>query len=245
MRISILQHAAFEHAGILRDFMHEDGIRFDVVALDEGDTVPDLDPYGALIVLGGPMGPLDYDDHPWLADETAIIREAVVERSLPTLGICLGHQLLALALGGSLSEMQKTEAGVVDIALNEAGKRDPLFAGLAPTAPGFQWHEWQVAEPPPGAVPLAASALCPIQAMRAGPRAWGVQFHIEANGGTLDEWLAPPGHEEELQTILGPDARAVFTAQATEHMPRLNADARRLFGNFVRIAQLPAEALEG
>ena len=245
MRFSVLQHAAFEHAGILCDFMREECISFDVVALDEGDTVPNLDPYNALIVLGGPMGPLDYDDHPWLADETAIIREAVMERALPTLGICLGHQLLALALGGSLSEMTEIEAGVVDIDFNEAGKRDPLFAGLDATAPGFQWHEWQVKEPPPGAVPLAASALCPIQAMRVAPRAWGVQFHIEAYAGTLDEWLEPPGHEEELQTILGPDARAVFAAQAAEHMPRLNADARRLFDNFVRLAQLPAEALEG
>lgn len=245
MRISVLQHAAFEHAGILRNFMHEDEISFDVAALDEGAKIPLLDPYDALIVLGGPMGPLDYDKHPWLADETAAIREAVVERALPTLGICLGHQLLALALGGSLSEMKEAEAGVVDITLNEAGKRDPLFAGLAGTVPGFQWHEWQIAEPPPGAVPLAASGLCPVQAMRAGARAWGVQFHIEVQAGTADEWLTPAGYEEELQVVLGPDARAIFAAQAAEHMHRLNADARCLFSNFIQLAQLPAEVVEG
>ncbi len=65
MRVAILQHAAFEHAGILRDFMRADGIAFDVTALDEGDAVPTLDAYDALIVLGGPMGPLDNDAHPW------------------------------------------------------------------------------------------------------------------------------------------------------------------------------------
>ncbi|MBI07049.1 MAG: GMP synthase [Rhodospirillaceae bacterium] len=244
MHIALLQHAAFEHAGILRDFMYEDRISFDIVALDEGDPLPDLDPYDALIVLGGPMGPLDYDDHPWLINETALIREAVVERALPTLGICLGHQLLALALGGSLSEMKKTEAGVTEIAFNEAGKRDPLFQGLASKAPSFQWHEWQVEEPPPGAVPLASSALCPVQAIRAAPRAWGVQFHIEASNGTLDEWLTPVGHEDELQTILGPNARTTLSDQAAIHMPRLNADARRMFNNFIQLAQMPAKAIE-
>ncbi len=244
MRISVLQHAAFEHAGILRDFMRADGIAFDVAALDEGDAVPRLDAYDALIVLGGPMGPIDVDAHPWLADETALIREAVLERALPTLGICLGHQLLALALGGTLAPMAKTEVGVVEITLNEAGMRDPLFRGWEGTAPCLQWHEWQVEELPQGAVPLARSAACPIQAMRAAPRAWGVQFHIEAYERTVSEWLAPEGHEEELERHMGPDARAAFEAQTAHHLTRLNRDARRLFDNFTALARLPAEALE-
>lgn len=244
MKICVLQHAGFEHADILRDFMRADGIAFDVAALDEGDAVPMLDAYDALIVLGGPMGPLDYDAHPWLADETAMIREAVVQRALPTLGICLGHQLLAQALGGTLALPGHTEVGVVDITLNEAGQRDPLFAGWESPSPGLQWHEWQVKELPLGAVPLDRSAACPIQAMRAGPRAWGVQFHIEAHDDTVNEWLAPEGHEEELQRVMGPDARAEFDFQATQNMVRLNRDARRLFDNFTALARLPAEALE-
>jgi len=244
MRIAILRHAAFEHAGILRDFMRADGIAFDVAALDEGDALPRLDRYNALIILGGPMGPLDHAAHPWLTGEIALIREAVVERALPTLGICLGHQLLALALGGELSEMAAAEVGVVDITLNQAGRRDPLFRGWQTSAPGLQWHDWQVGELPPGAVPLARSAACPIQAMRAAPRAWGVQFHIEAYRGTVSEWLAPPGHEEELITHLGENARAIFEAQAAENMARLNRDARRLFDNFTALARLPAAAVE-
>ena len=244
MRISVLQHAAFEHAGILRDFMRADGIDFDVAALDEGDEVPALDPYDALVVLGGPMGPLDYDDHPWLADETALIREAVIERALPTLGICLGHQLLAQALGGTLAPLDKTEVGIVDVSLNEAGMRDPLFAGWQSTAPGLQWHEWQVKELPPGAVPLASSATCANQAMRAAPRAWGLQFHIEVYDRTVDDWLAPEGHEEELQRLMGPDARAAFASQATQNMARLNRDARRLFDNFIALVKFPVDALE-
>jgi GMP synthase-like glutamine amidotransferase len=244
MKFSVFQHAGFEHAGILRDFMREESIDFDVAALDEGDGVPALDPYDGLIILGGPMGPLDYDAHPWLLDETASIREAVVERALPTLGICLGHQLLAQALGGTLALPGHTEVGVVDITLNEVGRRDPLFAGWQNTAPGLQWHEWQVKELPPGAVPLAKSAACPIQAMRAAPRAWGVQFHIEAYDGIIDEWLAPQGHEEELQRLMGTDARSAFGSQATQNMARLNADARRLLNNFIALARFPPEALE-
>jgi GMP synthase-like glutamine amidotransferase len=244
MKISVLQHAGFEHAGILRDFMRADGIAFDVAALDDGDAVPMLDPYDALIVLGGPMGPLDYDAHPWLADETALIREAIVARALPTLGICLGHQLMAQALGGTLALPGHTEVGVVEITLNEAGRRDPLFAGWESTSPGLQWHEWQVKELPPGAVPLAHSTACQIQAMRAAPRAWGVQFHIEVYDGTINEWLAPEGHELELQRIMGPDARNDFGSQAAQNMARLNRDARRLFDNFIALARRPAEAVE-
>ena len=244
MRFAVLQHAGFEHAGILRDFMRADGIAFDVAALDNGDPVPILDPYDALIVLGGPMGPLDYGAHPWLADETALIREAIVERALPTLGICLGHQLMAQALGGTLELPGHTEVGVVEIILNKAGQRDPLFAGWESPSPGLQWHEWQVKELPPGAINLAHSAACQIQAMRAAPRAWGVLFHIEVYDGTIDEWLAPEGHELELQRILGPDARNNFSTQATQNMIRLNHDARRLFDNFIELARLPAVAVE-
>ena len=244
MRISVLQHAGFEHAGVLRDFMRDDGIAFDVAALDEGDALPKLDKYDALIVLGGPMGPKDYGSHPWLKGETELVRQAVVERALPTLGICLGHQLIAEALGGSLSVLEKTEVGVVDITLNEAGKRDPLFAGLEAAVPGLQWHDWQVAELPPGAILLADSDACAIQAMRAGPRAWGVQFHIETCASTVREWLEPPGHAEALQKHLGPDEHAIFEAEAAENMARLNRDARRLFGNFTALAQLPPESVE-
>ena len=190
------------------------------------------------------MGPLDYGAHPWLADETALIREAIVERALPTLGICLGHQLMAQALGGTLELPGHTEVGVVEIILNKAGQRDPLFAGWESPSPGLQWHEWQVKELPPGAINLARSAACQIQAMRAAPRAWGVQFHIEVYDGTIDEWLAPEGHELELQRILGPDARNNFSTQAAQNMIRLNHDARRLFDNFIELARLPAVAVE-
>ncbi len=245
MRISVLQHTGFLHAGILRDFMRTDGIAFDVAALDEGDSLPKLDRYDALIILGGTMGPLDYDAHPWLAGETALVREAVIDRSLPTLGICLGHQLIAHALGGSLSEMAKSEVGVVDITLNEAGRRDPLFKGWEATALSVQWHAWQVAQLPPGAIPLARSSACPIQAMRVAPRAWGVQFHIEAYDRTVTEWLEPAGHVEILQKHLGPDAHAIFAAQAAENMQRLNRDARRLLDNFTALARLPVKAVEG
>ena len=244
MRVSILQHAGFEHAGTLRDFMHADGTRFDVAALDEGDALPKLDRYDALIILGGPMGPLDHDAHPWLVGETECIREAVVDRALPTLGICLGHQLLALALGGSLTCMTKAEVGVVDISFNEAGRRDPLFAGWQTVAPGLQWHDWQVGELPPGAIPLASTAACPIQAMRAAPRAWGVQFHIEAYDQTVSEWLAPPGREEELKKHLGEDAHTIFESETAQNMQRLNSDARRLFSNFTTLAQLPERSVE-
>ena len=80
--------------------------------------------------------------------------------------------------------------------------------------------------------------------MRAAPRAWGVQFHIEVYDGIVGEWLASPGNEEELQRLIGPDARVAFASQATQNMARLNRDARRLFDSFTALARLLAEALE-
>ena len=152
VRIAVFQHASFEHAGILRDLMGKNGLSFDVTALDEGEEIPLLDPYDALVVLGGPMGPLDHSDHPWLIDETAIIREAVVERALPTLGICLGHQLLALALGGSLAEPPAEEDAAQEAPVAAAQpsfqKVGPATAAVGETAVK-RVHGTPVKEPDP------------------------------------------------------------------------------------------------
>ena len=92
MKFLVFQHIDIEHPGIFRDFMRADGIAWDTVELDEGDPIPQLEGYDALISMGGPMDVFEEDAHPWIADEKVAIREAVAERDMPFLGVCLGHQ---------------------------------------------------------------------------------------------------------------------------------------------------------
>src|SRR5215470_17285074 len=145
MRFLVFQHIAIEHPGIFRDFMAADGITWDAVELDAGEEIPPLDRYDALWVMGGPMDVWEEDGHPWLAAEKRAIR-AAVERELPFMGICLGHQLLGAAMGGRVAKAAQAEVGVLDVALTEAGRGDPLFQGMAPVFKALQWHGAEVAE---------------------------------------------------------------------------------------------------
>jgi len=239
MRLLVFQHAGFEHAGRLRDHMRECDVDYDVVALDEGDPIPPLNAYEGLVVLGGPMGPLDEADYPWLRAEITAIREAVVDRDLAVLGICLGHQLLAVALGGAVGQMETTEVGICPYELSAPGEHDGLFRSLTGRRVGLQWHGWEVTRLPPGAINLASSGLSTCQAMRAGRRAWSMQFHIEAFAGTVAEWTAPPANEAALESVMGDGARARFIADADAAMPKLNADSRIIFDNFLSFARAP------
>ena len=106
MNILVLQHVRVEHPGIFRTFLREDGHDWVPVFLDEGEKLPALDNFDALWVMGGPMDVWEEDNFPWLRDEKIFIRKAVEERGMPYLGLCLGHQLLSLALGGKTEKMK-------------------------------------------------------------------------------------------------------------------------------------------
>jgi GMP synthase-like glutamine amidotransferase len=235
MRFLVLQHIAIEHPGVLRDFMAADGVAWDAVELDAGETIPPLDGYDALMVMGGPMDVWQEARHPWLTAEKAAIREAVLERDLPCLGLCLGHQLLGDALGGQVGPMAAPEVGILEVALTEAGRRDPLFQGIAPVSRALQWHGAAVLEPPPGAVVLAQSPLCAVQAMRIGAHAYGIQYHVELTADTVGEWGCVPAYEQSLEAVEGPGALARLNAEAAAGMAGFNRDARQLYDNFMTL----------
>ncbi|MDH3772213.1 MAG: type 1 glutamine amidotransferase, partial [Nitrospirota bacterium] len=174
-------------------------------------------------------------EHPWLVAEKAAIRTAVADLGMPYVGICLGHQLLAEALGGEVGPAPTPEVGVFDIAFTDAGRRDPLMAGLPEQTKVLQWHTAEVKRPPDGATVLATSPLCAVQAMLIGERALGLQFHLEVDDRTLDGWLAIPENAAALVKRLGPDGPARFAAAARQHMAGSNQTARRLHENLTAL----------
>lgn len=232
MRFLVLQHIACEHPGVFRDFMRADGTRWDAIELDEGDAIPSLDGYDALVVMGGPMDVWEESEHPWLRAEKQCIREAVRDRGLPYLGLCLGHQLLADALGGRVEPMKTPEVGILSVELTPAAADDSLFVGVAQVTSALQWHSAEVTALPEDATVLAQSTLCPIQAFRVGAKAYGIQYHVELTEATVPEWGCVPAYDAALENTLGPGALERLKREAEANMPGFNATARTLYDNF-------------
>jgi len=239
MRVLVFQHIPVEHPGIFRDFLKADGGSWDAVELDAGEAIPSFDGYDALWAMGGPMDVWQEDAHPWLVEEKRAIR-AWVEAGRPFLGVCLGHQLLADAMGGSVGPGAAAEVGIMHVALTAAGKSDPLFAGLSSPKQCLQWHGAAVLEPPAGSAVLAESAVCPIQAIRVGDCAYGLQYHVEATAATVPEWGCVPEYETSLEETMGAGALRRFEEALLQALPALNAGARTLYDNFAGVVRASA-----
>lgn len=231
MHILVLQHARIEHPGIFRSFLTRDGHTWDAIELDEGEALPSLDGYDALWVMGGPMDVWQEDELPWLRDEKAIIREAVMERNMPYLGLCLGHQLLAEALGGTVGVSKIPEIGVmgVDIAEGHA-----LFEGLPKSLECLQWHSAEVTELPDGAEVLASSPACAVQAMAWKDHAYALQFHMEIEPDTVANWSEIPEYAGALDRAMGEGAVTRLEASCAERMDTFNAEAEQFYNNWMK-----------
>jgi GMP synthase-like glutamine amidotransferase len=178
-----------------------------------GTEAPDsLAGYAGLIVLGGGMGANDDAVAPWLPRVRALLRDAVRDE-VPTLGICLGGQLLAVANGGTVQRNPGgPEFGAQLVAKRSAAASDPLFRPL-PIAPDvIQWHFDAITRLPPGAIELASSPVCGNQAFRLGRLAWGVQFHIETTPAVVRRWA-----EKDAGALDGYDVEAMLRRSDAVH----------------------------
>jgi GMP synthase (glutamine-hydrolysing) len=192
----VVQLDATDPVGRLGLWLTEAGLELDVRDTADGaELPPELGQHSGLLVLGGRMGASDDDVAPVLPHVRALLREAV-SAEVPTLGVCLGHQMLAVAHGGRVERNPDgPEIGAQLIAKRSAAAGDPLFAALPITPDVLQWHKDAVTVLPPGAIQLASSPLCDQQAFRLGRLAWGIQFHIETTPEMVRWWAAE--HEAE------------------------------------------------
>jgi len=217
----VLQHAPHEGPGLLAGLITGAGHDMEVVCLDDGGVLPAPSDAGAVVVMGGAMGVHDTDRFPWLAAERAWIAE-VVEVGAPVLGICLGAQLLAAALGAEVTTGPAPEIGVGEVELTAEGRRDAVLGGEGGHLPALHWHG-DTFSIPDGAVHLATSDRYRNQAFRYGRAVYGLQFHLEVDDALAEAWRPefPPGVDLDR----GRD--------------RVEAAGRRVLGRFVTLASGP------
>src|SRR5699024_4631252 len=185
MTVLAIEHSDTCTTAMVGQWLADAGIELHRIGGHHGERLPtDLSAHHGLLVMGGPMNAYDDDAHPWLPQTRALLRQAL-RTGLPTLGICLGHQLLAVACGGEVTPMASgKQLGPYPVGLTPAGRRDVLLGTLdTPAGPDdatrvIHWNGDIVSTPPPGAEVLATTSAG-IQALRVGDHAWGVQFHPE------------------------------------------------------------------
>ncbi len=208
----VLQHVPHEGPGLIADELRRAGQAYEVVRLDLADRLPVAGSFAGLVVMGGPMGVSDDRLHSWLPDERDLMAATVADGK-PVLGVCLGAQQLAVALGAEVTTGAEPEIGLGRVELTGPGRRDPVtgpeYGGLAATTvPCVHWHQ-DTFSLPDGAVHLAASPRFPHQAFRWGDRAYGLQFHVEVDGDLAAAWAPhlpvgvtlPPTRLAEVEAV--------------------------------------------
>ena len=231
-KLLVFQHVPSEPLGTLDGQFKAAGFRVRYINFSRlAEARPDVRRYHGLVVLGGPMGADQSDRYPHLEVEKDAIRWAV-DAGIPVLGICLGAQLIASALGARVRRTPVTEIGWFDVEPTAAGRDDALFSKFNGAEKIFQWHG-DTFSLPHGAQHLAESKACANQAFRFGESVYGLQFHLEVDQALIERWLRTPVHVRELAgrgTTMNPER---IRADTAEFIDRSMALSEALFGEFI------------
>ncbi len=193
LRLHYLQHVSFEGLGQIRPWAEKVGAAISATRFHEGQPLPGVDSFDVLVIMGGPMSTGDTDRHPWLVREKQFIREAIAAGKA-ALGICLGAQLIAAALGARVYPNTHREIGWFDIQRSPAGADHAIGSCLPPQLKVFHWHG-DTFDLPEGALRIASSTACRNQGFVLGPRVVGLQFHLETTPESLEALIANGGED--------------------------------------------------
>jgi GMP synthase (glutamine-hydrolysing) len=227
-KIYVLQHHPVEDLANIAGALEGAALAWQYVRVHEGQPVPpNMKGAGGLIVMGGPMGVYQTDRYPWLRDEFRLIEDAV-KSNLPVLGVCLGAQVVAAALGAKVDRNPNgKEIGWHPIRLSDSAKDDRLMRGLPTTMTPFHWHG-DIFELPPGAVSLASSDKTPCQAFRHGDKVYGFQFHFEVTQDGVAA-MADAFAKDLVRENIAADR---MIAQSAEFMPQLEKISGNVFSRW-------------
>ncbi|MEQ8843341.1 MAG: type 1 glutamine amidotransferase [Phycisphaerales bacterium] len=229
------QHLGPGRLGVtLRD--HGFKINFCRVDKDGADAVPaDMDNAQGLVVLGSPTAPTS--DEPWIERAMSLIRQAH-EAEMPVIGLCMGHQLIARALGGEVEKLDTMALGFEPVELTVPGQTETMVAGIPWSTPMFQSHAYHVSKPPPGATVLAKSTTTPVECFKVGIRTYGFQYHFEFDRPGITR------HVAIIKRTMGVDALGAeeLEQQLEAHYDRFARASDRLCVNIAAFA-LPFDRL--
>jgi GMP synthase (glutamine-hydrolysing) len=232
-KLLVVQHVPYEILGTLDPLLRQSRFRIRYVNYGRHpDARPDPASYDGIVVLGGPMNVDEVDRYPHLATEIDLIRRAL-DRRMPLLGICLGAQLIAAALGAPVARSPRKEIGWHDVSPTPDAGDDPLLGHFGEVERVFQWHG-DAFDIPESAVRLAASGGCPNQAFRYGSNVYGLQFHLEVDEAMIQRWvLHVPAHRAEIAAMNGAVDPAAILEETKGRIDRLKRLSDRTFRGFV------------
>jgi GMP synthase (glutamine-hydrolysing) len=229
VRVLSIIHQEDAASGVFADAAAERGDELTEWSISDGAGPPrPAESYDAVLVFGGAMHVDQENRHPWLRNEDELLR-GLLDRRIPVLGVCLGAQLVAKALGTRVGPLARPQIGWFDVEQTPEAADDPLFADLPRRFSSFQWHSYGF-DLPANAIPLARDPVC-LQAYRAGESAWGIQFHAEVTKESVDDWFRS---SKPADAPLDLDA---LRQETEETIAGWNEFGKRLCGRFLDAAR--------